>query len=85
MEKDNNEHAKLHGENPMRPQSYTKNYRQVLLKAENERRDPLQGRVYQLGVQCQIVSPGNTYTHQVIYRKIHIHTNICIHAITTDF
>lgn len=74
---------KCMNKNPIRPQPYMKNYRQ-LKKAGSKRGGPFRGRVHQLFVQCQMVSPENihvrniTWTEQIIYRNIYcIYTYAC--------
>lgn len=54
--KDSNGQTIMDKEKSMRPQPNTENYGQ-LKKAESGRRDPPQGRVHQLIVQCQNSQP----------------------------
>lgn len=55
----------MDGEKSMRPQSYTKKYRQ-LSNAGGGRGDPSQERAHQMVVQCQTVIPENIHTSNVI-------------------
>lgn len=64
-QEDIDERVKLDRENFMRPQSYTKNYKQ-LKEAGNERGALPQGRVLQLAVQCQMVLTENISTDSII-------------------
>lgn len=76
------EHTKVDSGKPIRPQSYTKNYRQ-LRNAGSKRRDLLQRRVHKLLVHWQTFRPqtmhkGNSiWAQQVIIRNVYdIH--VCI-------
>jgi hypothetical protein len=55
---DTSEHTNVDGEKFMRFQLYTKNYRQIQ-SAESGRNSLSQGRVHQLVIQYQMVSPEN--------------------------
>ena len=80
LNKDSNRHANVDRGNPMRPQPYTRNYRD----AESGRNHPPQGRAHQLVIQYQMVSPENIHqgnltlsekvalTYLGIYMYIHI-------------
>ena len=61
----NNRHAKVEEEVPMRLQPYTKNYR-PLRDAESGRNSLPQGRAHQLVIQYQMVSLENRHTHNII-------------------
>lgn len=71
---DANGHVKVGGEKPMRPQLYTKNYRQLRKLGEGKMCSPR--RVHQMIMWCQMVRPeimraGHIiYTEKVILRNI---------------
>lgn len=44
---------------PLRPPTYTKNYRNLSKAGSNQKKWPDLGRAYQMAVLCQIVSHGN--------------------------
>ena len=91
IEEDTNKHAKLDGDNPTRPQSYSKNNKQ-LSKARG-RRTPSPPRAHRLVVQSHTVSPenmqiSNIWTRQAVFRNMcvytHTHTHTHKHVITSD-
>ena len=55
-----NKHAIVDEGKPSRTQPYAKNYRE-LSRTGSGRDGPTQGKAHPLGVQCQKVSPENTY------------------------
>lgn len=60
---DTNEHTKLNGEKPMRPQSYPKNYRQ-LRKTGSRKGGPPKERAHPFIIDCPApkVNPDNIHT-----------------------
>lgn len=76
-----NKHAKLYGVGDvMRPEAYTKVYRQLRKAGSNP-----QGREHQLFVQCQMAIPKsihtstNIWTHRLYFRIcMYIQIHICI-------
>lgn len=61
----------------------------IVRNAENGRNSPLQGRVQQLVIQHQVISPENIHTiniltQKVIFRNIYVYTDTYIHATTNN-
>lgn len=70
---------KVDGGKPMRPESYTKNCRQ-LMNAENRRNGLSQGWAYELVNQHQIICPENIHRSDIIqilfaFRNSHTYTH----------
>lgn len=69
---DTNWHAKVDREKPIRPELYTKNYRQ-LRKARSMRGRLPWRRAYQLFVHCQKVIPETIHTRNIIQCMFFVH------------
>lgn len=84
--KDTNEHEKVNGEKPTRPQPYTNSYRQ-LKKAENRKGGLPKGRAHKLVVWVPSGQSQHVWTEQIIFENVCVHTYLYtyMHALIISF